>query len=247
MKQCYETAGWQDYDMDFKKPYTELESLKEEINAVDGALDALQDGGILSGTDYSLRKMEAHRQAVRKNFVVPWTAITPRLERLLYAINSIAQPKIMVALGIFCGFTFISNAGAALGSGSCYLADRLIGIEIDPESAKLAQRNVSAVDVKQHAEIITADGIQWLETFNTPINLLYLDATAPGPKGKTLYLDLLKIAIPNLHPGSLVLAHNSVNSADMLGEYLDYVRDPNRFSQSMNVILDTMGLEVSRR
>ena len=149
-------------------------------------------------------------------------------------------------MGIFCGVTYISNAGAGLGPGACYTANRLVGIEIDPESAHLAQKNVASLDSEQKGEIISADGLQWLEEFNMHIDLLYIDATAPGPEGKALYLNLLKKAVPKLEPGSLVLAHNSVNDANTLSEYLNFVRDKSNFSESMNIIIDPMGLEISK-
>lgn len=42
-----------------------------------------------------------------------------------------------------------------------------------------------------------------------------------------------------------MLAHNSVNSAERLADYLQFVRNPGRMS--VNVILDLEGLEVSAR
>jgi hypothetical protein len=36
----------------------------------------------------------------------------------------------MIAAGIFCGNTFISNAGAAVGPGACYTARELVGLEV---------------------------------------------------------------------------------------------------------------------
>jgi hypothetical protein len=41
-----------------------------------------------------------------------------------------------------------------------------------------------------------------------------------------------------LPSGALVLAHNSHNAADSLGPYLEQVRDPGRFRESVNVVLD---------
>jgi hypothetical protein len=46
-------------------------------------------------------------------------------------------------------------------------------------------------------------------------------------------------------PGAVVLAHNSVNSADRLQGYFGFVRDPARMSASVNVVFDPEGLEVS--
>ena len=42
-----------------------------------------------------------------------------------------------------------------------------------------------------------------------------------------------------------MLAHNSVNLAERLKHYLEFVRDPAHCRSSVNVILDTEGLEVS--
>ncbi|MBI3948325.1 MAG: hypothetical protein HY321_20585 [Armatimonadetes bacterium] len=48
-------------------------------------------------------------------------------------------------------------------------------------------------------------------------------------------------------PGSVALAHNSVNLAERLKHYLEWVRDPANMRASVNVILDTEGLEVSAK
>jgi predicted O-methyltransferase YrrM len=184
---------------------------------------------------------------VRENFDIPWTAITPRMQRLLYAIIAIAQPRVMVAVGIFCGNTFISNAGAAVGPGAAYKAQRLVGLEIKPEEAGRARRNVASIDAAKLAEVLAEDGIPWLRNCESTIDLLYLDADGPGGRGKSIYLDLLEAGLRVLRPGSIVLAHNSVNCASDLGDYLDYVRSPAHFRASMNMVVDDQGLEVSLR
>ena len=243
----YEVDQWRDYQMMWSDPHRQLEPLEREEQLVDGALAALVAAGILAHHHYDVDKFAAHRAAVRERFDIPWTAITPRLQRLMYAINAIAQPQEMVAVGIFCGNTFISNAGAAIGPGACYRARRLVGIEIRPEEAARARHNVAALDGDHLAEVIAADGVQWLREFEGTIDLLYLDADGRNGQGKAIYLELLQEALRALRPGSLVLAHNSVNSAEQLADYLDYVRGPADFRQSMNVILDDQGLEVSLR
>jgi predicted O-methyltransferase YrrM len=248
--------------MNWYDPHRSLEPLEVEIEVVDGALDALVQAGVLPHAQYDGAKMLAHRAGVRERFDIPWTAITPRMQRLLYAINAIAQPKVMVAVGIFCGNTFISNAGAAIGPGASYHAEHLVGLEIRKKEADRARRNVAAlVDgqgggivenrVLTHdgtlVEILGEDGISWLHAIKTPIDVLYLDADGPRGKGKSIYLDLLQAAEHVLRPGSLVLAHNSVNEARGLADYLQYVRDPAHFRESVNMILDDQGLEVSVR
>jgi predicted O-methyltransferase YrrM len=243
----YRSADSSRYRMNTRQPYRELEPLEQEVAVVDRALGALRDAGVLPHTTYDQRKLLAHRDAVREHFDVPWTAITPRMERLLYAISAIAQPKTIVAAGVFCGFTFIANAGAAVGPGACYQADQLIGVEIDPEEAARAERNVRRIDPTGVARIVADDAVAFVSRFPGPIDLLYLDADGAGGRGKGVYLDILEAAGDRSSTGGLILAHNSVNLADPLRHYLAFVRDAARFRESVNVIFDTEGLEVTVR
>jgi predicted O-methyltransferase YrrM len=247
MARTHQADDYLEYKVDWKQPHRVVEPPEREIEVVDGALQALVEAGVLPHADYDRKKMLAHRQAVRDHFEIPWTAITPRMQRLLYAINAIGRPKVMVAVGIFCGNTFISNAGAAVGPGTCYEAHRVIGFEIKPEEADRARRNVASIDAAGKAEILGEDGMPWLEKFDGRIDLLYLDADGPKGRGKSIYLDLLQAAGDSIGKGSLVLAHNSVNSAVQLEDYLKYVRDPANFRESVNIIVDDQGLEVSIR
>ena len=169
------------------------------------------------------------------------------MQRLLYAINAIARPRRMLAAGVFCGNTFISNAGAAVGPGACYEAQELVGVEIVGAEAERAERNVRAIDRSGVATIVAADAVDVAARMEGPIDLLYLDADGTDERGKGIYLDILETAYDRIPPGGLVLAHNSANQADKLEHYLAYVRDPAHCRASVNVILDIEGLEVSAR
>lgn len=243
---AYKAPDWQTYRIDTRNPHLEVEPLEREIEIIDAALAELVDAGILPHADYDKEKLLAHRAAVRDKFDIPWTAITPRMQRLLYAINAIARPDTMIAVGIFCGNTFISNAGAAVGPGACYQASRLVGLEIRPEEAERAARNVAIIDPEGRARILGEDGIPFLRAIDGTVDLLYLDADGTGGRGKSIYLDLLEEARHALRPGSLILAHNSVNAAVQLTDYLEFVRNSDLFRESVNMFVDGEGLEVSQ-
>jgi predicted O-methyltransferase YrrM len=243
----FRSDDWDKYKMDLRQPHRVLEPPEKEIAVVDAALAALQQAGILPHTRYDHAKFMAHRQAVRELFEIPWTGITPRMQRLLYAVNAIVQPAVMLAAGVFCGNTFISNAGAAVGPGACYTAQELIGVEIKPEEADRARRNVSRIDPTGLARIVADDAVSVASHFQGQINLLYLDADGTGRKGKGVYRDIVEAAEDKLPRGALVLAHNSVNCAGQLGDYLAHVRGGGCFRASVNVIIDGEGLEVSFR
>lgn len=246
MAHRFEVEGWAQYVMDWYAPHRQLEPAEDEIAVVARGLETLVSSGILPHSRYDDQKFLAHRAAVRERFDIPWTAITPRMQRLLYAINAIAQPEVMIAVGIFCGNTFISNAGAAIGPGACYEADLLVGLELRATEADRARRNVATLDPNgADVRILGEDAKPWLQAFDGTIDLLYLDPDGPRGTGKSIYLDMLQAGLPKLRPGSLIVAHNSVNSARQLADYLAFVRDPAHFSESVNMVVDDQGIEVT--
>ncbi len=243
----YRSDDWDEYSMDYRNPHRELEPLEREIAVVDGALRVLVEAGALPHADYDHDRMLAHRKAVADLFEIPWTAISPRMQRLLYAINAIKQPRNMIAAGVFCGNTFISNAAAGVGPGACYTARQLIGVEIKPDEAERAERNVRKIDPTGVARVLAADALDVVARFDDSIDLMYLDADGDRGRGKGIYLEILEAAYDKMPAGSPVLAHNSVNGGDRLRPYLGFVRNPANMATSVNVIFDKEGLEVSVR
>jgi predicted O-methyltransferase YrrM len=241
----FRAPEWDTLRMDYQNPFLELEPLEREIAIVDDALNVMKEVGAIPHIDYPHDKLLAHRKAVAEEFEIPWTAITPRMQRFIYALNAITKPANMIAAGVFCGNTFISNAGAGVGPGACYTAENLIGVEIKPEEAERAERNVRKIDPTGVARVVAEDGIEVCRDFEKPVNLLYLDADGTPEQGKGVYLNILEACYTDMPKGSLVLAHNSYNSAEKLVHYLAYVRDDANFSASVNVLLDGEGLEVS--
>jgi len=247
MSIAYRSDDWDRYRMNGDDPHGVLEPLEREVAVVDEALEVLTAAGILPHAQYDHAKMLAHRQAVKELFEIPWTAITPRMQRLIYAINAIAQPAAMIAAGVYCGNTFISNAGAAVGPGACYGAKQLIGVEIIPEEAARAERNVRRIDPTGVARVVADDAVNVSAEFSRSIDLLYLDASGTAAQGKSVYLDVLKAAYDRIPRGALVLAHNSANGGETLEGYLRFVRNPANFRASANLLVDPEGLEVSMR
>ncbi|MFN3682685.1 MAG: class I SAM-dependent methyltransferase [Fimbriimonadaceae bacterium] len=247
MEHRFEAPDWKSYRMDMRDPHRQLEPSDNEREIVAGALRELAGRGILPGADYDEAAFLRFRAAVASSFEIPWTAITPRMQRLIWAINAIHRPRRMLAAGVFCGNTFISNAGAAVGPGAVYSAEDLVGIEIVPEEAARAERNVRKLDPSGTARVVAADAVAFAAEYPHAIDLLYLDADGAGGRGKGVYLDILEAAWDRLPEGAIVLAHNSVNLADSLCHYLDFVRDPRNMAASVNCAVDGEGLEVSRK
>ncbi len=245
MTKEYRAPDWETYRMDTTHPHIRIEPMDRERETTGEALELLRSEEMLPHTHYDENKLLAHREAVEELFEIPWTAITHRMQRIIWAINAISQPRNMIAAGIFCGNTFISNAGAAVGPGAVYTANDLLGVEILPNEAERAERNVRRIDSTGVAHIVAADAVEVARNYPEEINLLYLDADGDEARGKGIYLDILLQAFDKMPKGSLVLAHNSVNCAERLKHYLAFVRDSANTANSVNLVIDGEGLEVS--
>lgn len=246
MNRVFEAEDWQQYRMKTTEPHARLEPLLKEAAVVKRCLEAVRDAGMIDTVDYDDLRFRAFRAAVAARFDIPWTAITPRMQRLIWAVNAIHRPKRMVAAGVFCGNTFISNAGAAIGPGAAYEAEDLVGIEIKAEEAERAARNVETLDKSGVARIVAGDAVEFCENYDGEIDLLYLDADGAGGKGKGIYLEILEVSFEKMPKGALVLAHNSINCAERLSNYLVFVRS-DAMSASINCMVDSEGLEISMK
>jgi len=243
----FQTPDWDLYQMDLKHPFAQLESDARESRIVRNTLRALREAGMLANDDYDEHKYRLSRDAARRLLDIPWSALTPRMQRLIYAINAIHQPQVMIAAGVFCGFTFLANASAAVGPGCVYRARELIGLEINPQEAARAELNLRSFDSTGAARIVARDAIDFCRHWADRIDLLYLDADGDGGRGKSIYREILDAAWDKLAPGALLLAHNSVNGASQMRSYLAFVRDSGNCRASLNIVFDQEGLEVSVR
>lgn len=233
------------YTMDYYNPHEPIEALESEREQVNQCLEALREAGVISHTDYDEARLLEMRQQVADNFELPWTSISQRTQRLLYALNSIRQPKILLAAGVFCGFTYICNAGAAIGPGACYEAEELIGVEVMPEAAETAKRNVRSLGESTAVKLVAADAVEFAKSYPGAIDLLYLDVGGTTCGDKALNFDVLLACWEKLPKGALIMCHDSATYTEKLEPYLDFVRDPANCSISFNVMLDKEGLEVS--
>jgi len=241
----HKAADWTSYKMKMDRPHEVLEPLDREIATVGGGLAALRAAGVLASTEYDLDRFLVFRKAVAELFEIPWTAITPRMQRLIWAVNAIRRPPVMIAAGVFCGNTFISNAGSAVGPGAVYAARALVGLEIKPKEAERAERNVRKIDPTGVARVLAEDAVEFCARWKDSIDLLYLDADGDKGRGKGIYLEITEKSWDKMAPGSLLLAHNSINAADAMKDYLSFVRDGKNCRASVNMYLDGEGLEVS--
>lgn len=225
-----------------------LGSIGDEI-VVDSILEMLKSKGLVSRkAAYRKEAFEDLVTLIKDKWFYPWSTFTKAMRRLFYMLASVKQPKIVVGMGIFYGYTLAWSAGPSCGKQRIYTAEKIYGVDINRKAIKGARKNFATLDGAEHVELLAEDGRIVAERLEGPVDFLHLDAD-DEKIGKKLYLELLKKLYPKLSPGAWVLAHDVTDptfykSGDFV-EYLDYVRDPRFFSESILFDIDHCGLELS--
>jgi len=231
------------YDRDFMYRLGRT-SVDEEI--VDEALAMLKEHGLAApAASYDKRAFEKYRADVREKFDGTWTSLTPAMERLMYMLTSIRRPMHLIEFGSFWGYTLAWFAGPCVGPHAVYRAERVIGIDIDADMTAKAEANFKRLGHSDNVELIAEDASTALDGIEDPFDFVYIEAKSDEMDG--LYLSLLKQVYDRLAPGAWVIAHDNLDwsfSAEM-SEYLPFVRDSSRFSESVSFEIDSCGLELS--
>jgi predicted O-methyltransferase YrrM len=149
--------------------------------------------------------------------------ISPEQGEFLYVTARSLGARNIVEFGTSFGISTIYLAAALKDSGSgC-----VITTELEPNKCTTAQRNLEEAGVAQFAEIRAGDATETLKGLSKPVDLVLLDGW------KDLYLPVLELIKPNLHPGSVVLADNIFTFRKALRPYVDYMQSgQNGFSST---------------
>ena len=117
---------------------------------------------------------------------------------------------------------------------------RVVTIEINPESARLAEENIRRAGLADKIELHIGDALTVIPSIKDKFDMVFLDAT------KNEYLEYLKLSEDKLERGGVVFAENVKMSAHEMGDYLDYVRNSGRYkSEYIDVVFD--GVEISKK
>jgi len=205
-----------------------------------------QEGIIPEGVTFDEGAFESFQSTVKKKFTIPGTSISPVMERLLYLLSEVKQPRRAIGLGTYCGYALVWAVGASCRMGKAYTADKVYAIDIDADVTEQARQNFKNLEHTDHIEFITEDGFKVVDYLDGPFDYIYLDVDSPE-LGKGIYLDLLKQLYGKLEMGGWVLAHDTCVPpfADQLEAYLAFVRDGENFRHSISFDIDPFGLELS--
>jgi predicted O-methyltransferase YrrM len=170
---------------------------------------------------------------------LPWHDIMGKLSENYLALDR-AQGLFCYILARACGARRIVEFGTSFGVSTIYLAlavrdnggGRVIGTEIVPAKAERARRHLAEAGLAEYVEIRAGDALQTLREVEGPIDLLLNDGFPPYA------LPVLKLLVPRMRAGALVVADNVGAFPADHAHYLSHVRDPANGFLSLRVPLN---------
>jgi predicted O-methyltransferase YrrM len=218
-----------------------------EAEILSSALEMLKQLGCV-GKEAAFEEtaFKALRDEVKEKFSMPGSSVSPVMERLMYMLSALKRPKRALGIGTYYGNGLVWCVGASCGIWKTYQAEKIYGIDIDPEATRGAKENFERLANSDHIELLTEDGLEAVARLEGPFDYVFLDVDSKE-LGKGLYLDLVKKVYDKVQEGGWVLAHDIVVPpfAEQLEGYLEFVRDKANFKESILFDVDAYGLELS--
>lgn len=169
--------------------------------------------------------------------------LTGRVEgRLLQALVRAAQPRLVLELGTYSGYSALSMA-AALPEGG-----RIVTCEVSDEHADFAQRHIDASPYADRIEVRRGPALDTIAELDGPFDLVFVDADKGG------YLGYYEAVVPKLTERGLIVADNTLWSGQVadpevddettnaLRAFNDRVRDDERVVSVMLTVRDGITL-----
>ncbi len=126
--------------------------------------------------------------------------------RFLSFISTILQPKYVLEIGTFTGYSALCLAeGLVLGG-------ELHTIELREEDAAIALAHFNASAFKQQIKLHTGNAKEIIPTLNKPWDLVFIDAD------KVSYIDYYEMVLPQLSSEGVILADNTFFHGEVLAE-----------------------------
>jgi len=135
------------------------------------------------------------------------TMMTGGLEgRLLELLVFALQPRTVLEIGTFTGYSALSMA-AALPPGG-----RLITCDIDPDTQATARRHAAAAGLTDRIDFRLGPAIDTIASLPGPFGMVFIDAD------KTGYADYYEAVLPKLGDGGVIAVDNTLWSGRVLDE-----------------------------
>ncbi len=116
--------------------------------------------------------------------------------RFLEFLVSLSQPRLVLEIGTYSGYSALSMAGALPDGG------RVVTCELSDEHADVAERHIAAAGFADRIEVRRGPAIDTIASLDGPFDLVFIDADKEG------YLAYYEAVVPKLSERGLIVADN---------------------------------------
>ncbi len=172
---------------------------------------------------------------------LPDIAVSPNEGKLLHLVARLVRPRRILEIGTLGGYSATWLARALEPGG------RLVSLELDPQHAEVARRNLARAGVDGSVEVRVGPAAASLRALLAervdPFDVVFIDADKDG------YPEYLDLSLRLSHPGTVILADNLIRGGRVLEPSDDpYVRGVREFNARLasNPRLDSIILPILR-
>ena len=166
--------------------------------------------------------------------------------RFLSFISKLQQPKLIVEIGTYTGYSALCLAEGLAENG------KLISIDVNEETSAFAKSFIQKTEYSNKIDLVLADAKEYIPAIKNSIDLVFIDAD------KKNYLAYYHLVIDKLNSGGLIIADNVLWSGKItmpesemdketlaLHQFNQFVQQDNRVENILLPIRD--GLMVVRK
>jgi caffeoyl-CoA O-methyltransferase len=142
--------------------------------------------------------------------------------RFLEFLVFLAQPRLVLEIGTYSGYSALSMAQALPDGG------RIVTCELDPDRVAFAERHIAAAGFDDRIEVRQGPAGQTVAALDGPFDLVFIDADKPG------YLGYYEAVLPKLSDRGLIVVDNVLWSGRVAEAASDEATESTRALREFN-------------
>ena len=171
-------------------------------------------GLVVYSAEESKKMTDAEREQFIKDFHRTGLNTTLGDAMMLRILVEGARCKRGVEVGSATGYGAIN-----MGVGFERTGGHLWTIDIDPQMVKTCRENVARMGLEKTVTVIEGDALKVLGGLEGEYDFVFIDAL------KSDYGKYLKLMLPKMKPGAIVVADNVIRSANQMKDFLEMVQN----------------------
>jgi predicted O-methyltransferase YrrM len=136
----------------------------------------------------------------------------PVLGRLLRFLVAMVEPRLVVEIGTFTGYSALAMAGGLPEGG------RIVTCEVSPERAQFAQSWFDRSPLGERIELRVGPALATVESLDGPFDFVFIDADKDG------YPGYYEAVVPKLSPRGVIAVDNTLYGGDVADPRDDHDR-----------------------